>query len=280
MSIKTIALGLFSAHEASWLIPLACEVARSHGAHLTGVHPAQAVIPYSAMGAPYGPLFEPTLLDWQLEESAAIRTSFEAATRGESFGAEFRSQGPGAISAREWLLETLRAADLVVLGRADPAAMRPEDKWAQEAAIRHGGRPVLMLPEGRGLPAPVRRLMIGWSPTREATRAAHDALALAAPGATIDLLRVHNHATPSALALDSRHDLAAALDRQGYAVSLVDREAPAGETAKTLLSAALETEAELVATGAYGHSRTYDFVVGAVTRHLVEGATLPVLLSK
>ncbi|SFD84898.1 hypothetical protein SAMN04515678_103332 [Roseivivax sediminis] len=53
MSIKTIGLGLMSAAEAEWLVPLACDLARGFGAHLTGAHPVETITPYSALGAPY-----------------------------------------------------------------------------------------------------------------------------------------------------------------------------------------------------------------------------------
>jgi nucleotide-binding universal stress UspA family protein len=36
----------------------------------------------------------------------------------------------------------------------------------------------------------------------------------------------------------------------------------------------------MLATGAFGHSRAYDFVIGAATRALLNDAKLPVLFSK
>ncbi len=280
MTVKTIALGILSAAEAEWLVPLACDLARGLGAHLTGVHPTETLTPFVASAAAYPVVIEPVHLDWQVAETDAIRTIFETQTRSETFGAEFRGQAAGAVGAEAFLLETLRSADLVVLGRGDPAAMRSDDIRLQERAIRDAGRPVLMLPAGHGITRPAERLLVGWSGTREAARAAHDVLALAAPGASIDLLRVHGSIRSPDLEIDSRQDLAAALDRLGYRADLVDRDAPAGETGEVLLQVALERGAEVVATGAFGHSRSYDFVIGAATRYLLGHAGVPVLLSK
>ena len=43
---------------------------------------------------------------------------------------------------------------------------------------------------------------------------------------------------------------------------------------------AFESGADMIVTGAFGHSRVYDFVIGAVTRDLLHNAELPVLYSK
>ena len=43
---------------------------------------------------------------------------------------------------------------------------------------------------------------------------------------------------------------------------------------------AFEMGADMMATGAFGHSRAYDFVIGAATRSLLSDAKLPVMFSK
>ena len=40
-----------------------------------------------------------------------------------------------------------------------------------------------------------------------------------------------------------------------------------------------ERGADLIVTGAFGHSKVYDFVIGATTTHLLESMTSPVLFS-
>ncbi len=279
MTIKTIAVGLLSATEAEWLLPMACDLARGFGAHLNAVHPTEAIMPYVGAEAAYAPVVTPVFFDWQVEEKAAIRTHFDKAVRIEDFGADFRAQEVGGVGAEDFLLESMRGADLIVLGRAERIGWGQDKARLQDAVIRHAGRPVLMLPKGRGLAGPVGHLLIGWSPTREATRAAHDALALAKPGAKIEILAVRAN-DDGQMTIDSRQDLAAAFDRQGFDVTLIDREAPPAQAADVLLQVADVSQPDLVVTGAFGHSRAYDFVVGAVTRSLLGMADRPVLLSK
>ena len=278
MTVKTIALCIMGKSEADWLIPAACDLARGFGAHLTGIRPVETIVPPAVRASAYWP--EPALFDWQIQESEEIRNRFEAVTRGESFGSEVRVQEASAIEATQFLLDSARAADVLVMGRGETGRSKAGERRLREVAIRGSGRPVVLLPRDRPLSGPAGRILIGWSPTREATRAAHDAVALLAPGATIDLLRVHSKVSSSDLVFDTRHDLAAALDRHGFVVNLVDRHAPAEEAGSELLRVARETGVDLVATGAYGHSRAYDFVIGAVTGYLLDHAELPVLLSK
>lgn len=280
MPIRTIALALFTGTEAEWLIPAAATLCRGLGAHLTGVHPSETLMPYYGGPMGYMPVAEPMLLDWQVAEGEAISKIFDQKLRGETFAAEYRGQQAGALGADVFLLETARAADLILMGRTDHKEMRSEDIRLQERVIRDSGRPVLLLPKGKEMEGQVSRALIGWSGTREAARAAHDAMALLAPGATVDLLQVHGTLAPGDLTMDSRQDFAAALDRHGFRANILDRDAPAGETGETLLKAAAETGAQLVATGAFGHSRSYDFVIGAASRYLLNNAEVPLLLSK
>lgn len=149
-----------------------------------------------------------------------------------------------------------------------------------ERMTRNLGRPVLVLTPAARVSGPVARLTIGWSDTREATRAAHDALSLVQDGAEIELVTVVSRAPRGVPGIDGKSDFATSLDRLGHRVVVTERSAAVEQRAETLISAAQEFGAEMLVTGAFGHSQLYDFVVGAVTRDLLEFAPLPVLLSK
>jgi nucleotide-binding universal stress UspA family protein len=279
MNIKTIGVALVSAESAEWLAAAASGLARGCDAHLIGVHAAEPIVPYLTATA-FEPVIVPEFLDWQVEEAEAIRKAFEAALAREGVAGEYRGQDSGAVGAEDFLVDGLRAADLVIAARLDRDGRSDAGRRLHEQVIRNSGRPVLVLPRQLALAGPARTLVIGISPTREATRAAHDALMLAAPGAAIHLVSVTQDSQPGRVAFDLRHDLAAAFDRLGYAVTLVDRDGGAGDAGAVLLAVAAGLGADLVATGAFGHSRAYDFVVGAATAHLLEHAELPVLFSK
>lgn len=273
MTIRTIALALFEKSECAWLAPLACNIARIFDAHLNGIHPLRPIPVY--FDSDGNITYMQSLRDIRSNETREIEEIFDDAARRADVRAEFRTQ-PDSVHAEEaFLLSAVRGADIIFTA---PVAHEddPVTNSVKKTLIRASGRPVLLLPRNSAMGAPPERILIGWSDTREATRAAHDVLTLAAPGASIDLLSMDEENG----FLDSREDFAIALDRLGFRATLVDRRSPARERGETLLEVAMERDSQMVATGAFGHSQVYDFVIGAVTNYLLENAQLPVLLSK
>lgn len=276
MTIKSLAVALFSAEEAQLLIPAAADMASRAGAHLTGVLPLEAQVPFAGTEGglvSYGAAYIP---DWQQQEAQAIAETFQAAVTGRDFLSDLRQQPLGSQSAEDFLLDNVAAADLVLAGQCPPEGARYSHRQLQEQLIRRSGRPVLIIPQGWD-PAPIgANILIGWSNTREAVRAAHDARALAQPGASISILRIGDGSD----GLACREDMAAAFDRHGHPVTLIDRERTTPDTGSMLLKVAVECGADMLAAGAFGHSWAYDFVIGAATRELLAHAKLPVLYSR
>lgn len=277
MTIKTLCLFLFDSTEAPWLIEKTCTLAMALDAHVTCVHPYTPVIYVGGIGAE--PMIYPTLQEWEAEESAKIRAMFEERIRKDDIRGEYRQQNT-LYGSEDFLLSCGRGADLAVIGSNESETRSPDDRSLAARVIRAVGRPVLVFSPGTSLDRPAKHLTIGWSETREATRAAHDALLLAAPGAQIDLVSILSRADDNPPGLDSRDDLAAALDRRGFKVNAIDRIASATNLVQELQAIAHEQSADLLATGAFGHSQIYDFVIGAVTRDLLKSPSLPLVLSK
>lgn len=145
--------------------------------------------------------------------------------------------------------------------------------------IRDSGRPVVVVPLGYDGPEIGENILLGWSDTREATRAAHDLLIVANDGAALTVLRASSSAKD--LIRDSDGiDLAEMLSRHGLKPTLEHRDLVSESVAAVLSKVAFEKGADLIVTGALGHSRAYDFVLGATTHALLRDAKLPVLFSK
>lgn len=279
MAIKTLLVCLTTLDHADRLMRLAVSLAREHGAHLVGLHTVEALLVYPgiAMHVP-GPAFA-AFNDSQKREAAAIRAVFLQHTEAEDFQSEFRLVRAEAVSASERMVESARAADLIIMAQEDRDADRPDQRRAQVAVIRESGRPVIVVPpEGDGGPLG-RKVTLGWSDTREAARAAHDMIPLLAPGAEICLLRVGSP-PPDSLRDSDGIDMAEALARHGFDVTLEHRDPHGALTADVLCRCAFEKGSDLIVTGAFGHSRAYDFVIGAVTHLLLRDAQVPVLFSK
>jgi nucleotide-binding universal stress UspA family protein len=174
---------------------------------------------------------------------------------------------------------TARHVDLVVMAQEDSDEDRPLINNVQERVIRECGRPVLVIPHDFVAEKLGENVVLGWSDTREATRALHDLISVASPDAHVRVLRVGK--PPSNTLTDhAANDLAAALARHGLHVNVVHRDKDGEKVADILNHEAFEMGADMLVSGAFGHSRVYDFVIGAATRALLSEAKLPVLFSK
>jgi nucleotide-binding universal stress UspA family protein len=177
------------------------------------------------------------------------------------------------------MVESARAADLVIMAQEDKDVDRYDQRHAQVQVIRHSGRPVIVIPLDYDGPEIGANILIGWSDTRESARAAHDCLDLADEGAQITVLRV-GYKRQNPLEDYDGIDLVETISQHGLKPALEYRDASSDGVVGALNKVAFEKGADLIVTGAFGHSRAYDFVVGATTYALLKDAQLPVMFSK
>lgn len=163
-----------------------------------------------------------------------------------------------------------RTADLVVLDNGE--GEDPSTREVVEQVALGGGVPVLMLPDI--LPDAVgQTVMLGWDGSREAARAAHDALPFLTRAQRVVLCTIGDDpaaGVEAAAAMLQRHGL-------GAAPEIVRIEG--GSPGQVLCEQAAQCGADLLVMGAYGHSRLREMVFGGATRHVLTHATTPVLLS-
>lgn len=279
MAPKTILVCLTTLEHAETLLKLAVPLARKHAAHLVGLHTLEALLVYPgiAMHIP-GPVFA-SFNESQKTAAAEIREVFDRHTRNEDFPSEFRLVRAEATSASERMIESARAADIVIMSQEDRISDRSDQSHAPVQVIRRSGRPVIVVPLAYDGPTVGSNILLGWSDTREAARAAHDLVGIADTGADVTVLRVTKD-THSALEDSCGIDLAEALSRHGLKPTL-ERRQPSGDgIADVLNKTAFEKGADLIVTGAFGHSHAYDFVIGATSHALLNDMKHPVMFSK
>lgn len=280
MSIKTILVCLTTESNASSLMEVAVGLARKHNAHLIGLHTLEALMVYPGMAMHVPGQVFTSFNASQSERADAIRQVFEHHTISEDFVSEWRLVKSESTTAADRIIESARASDLVVMAQADPENDRPDQAQIQERMIRGSGRPVLIIPNLVEVGDLGKTVVVGWGATREATRAAHDALDLMDDKSEAHLLRV-SYGKLEDLTDYAANELAAAYARHGIKTNVIHREREGGKgVSEMLLKEAFEKGADMIVTGAFGHSRVYDFVIGAATRDLLENAKVPVLFSK
>lgn len=278
MSIRTILACLLDRESAASVLDFAVPFARQHNAHLIGLHTIEALIVYPGIAMHVPDTAFVRFSESQTEESEAIRGIFEARTRSEDFVSEWRLLKAETSSAADRMIESAHAADLVVMPAQMTSTARSDQANAQARVIQRGGRPVIVVPSEFSGEMSLSRIVLGWSNTREASRAAHDMTRIAAEGARIDIVRVDGgrmDEMSDAVAIE----LAQALDRHGLLAKVVHRDRAGSSVSEVLQQHALEQGADLICAGAFGHSRAYDFVIGAVTWELLRDAKFPVLFS-
>ncbi len=279
MSYKTILACLTTPAHARQLSRAACELARKFDAHLIGIHTLQAVTIYPgiAMHIP-GDVFE-SFNTGQERQAEDVRQVFEEATRAQDFVAEWRLVRADATSAGGRLTEHARCADLVVMMQPDAESDRPDQHTIHREVIEGCGRPVLVLPSEGEFDTFGKKVVIGWSAARESARALHDAVPFMRGGGEAVVFSVAGAGREEAYLAHTANEVALTLDRQGVRAEVVSRERGTRAVGEELLQEALEVGADMIATGGYGHSRLYDFVMGAATSHLLANMTVPVLFS-
>jgi nucleotide-binding universal stress UspA family protein len=172
-----------------------------------------------------------------------------------------------------WLAEHGRVADLLVLGRGregEPVALD-----VLEAALLATGRPVLLAPA-----APPQTLgkvvAIAWKDTREAARAVDAARSFIDTADRVVILSVQEEGAADDVTCDR---LLAALCWHNPNTSIRRFQPGERHAPDVLLDAAGQVGADLLVMGGYSHSRLREMVLGGFTRHVLQSATMPVLMA-
>ena len=146
---------------------------------------------------------------------------------------------------------------------------------ALHAVLFDSGRPVLIAPQV----APTTigtRVCLGWNGTAESASAVYAALPWLQRADAVRILSAEEYQRRGPGGAGSR-GLSRAARR-----ACRDRDVPVGgqRVGAGLLAAAREFGCDLLAMGAYSHSRLRQLILGGVTRHVLEHATLPVMMNR
>lgn len=276
MRPKTILVCLTNQQQARTLLNLAIPIARRHEAHLVGFHTAEPFLVYPGIDLP--PTAHMPYLEHQQELAAAIKDIFEAETGGEQFSAEWRDVRKGTMPAAERIVESARVADLVIMSQENKATDGIDQHHALVQVIRNSGRPVIVVPTDYDGPEVGNSVLLGWSDTREAARAAHDLLSIVADGAEIGIVRANG--VSDEFSDFGGIDIAEMFARHRLKATLIHHHKGAQNVSEVLNQFAFECGADLIVVGAFGHSKTYDLVIGAATYALLRETNLPVMFCK
>jgi nucleotide-binding universal stress UspA family protein len=181
--------------------------------------------------------------------------------------------------ADEMVGRRARYADLTLVGPALPDG-HPLRQQAIEGVLFWSGKPLLLVPAGMRPTLAPERVLVAWDARIEAMRAVREALDLLAAAREVRLVLVDPAKGERFHGDEPGADAATFLARHGVRVT-VDRLPAEGHTvAEVLRRHAVDTNAELLVMGAYGHSRLRQRILGGVTRSVLEDPPMPVFLAR
>ncbi|MBV9736336.1 MAG: universal stress protein [Acidisphaera sp.] len=288
MAIRKLLLPLTGTRAGEAALGTALSIARIWNSHLTALHvrvDSRDVAPLAGEG-----------LSGAMIEEMMSATEKESAERADAVRAMFdrfvlqhqvvlgdpQPDAPvatasfaGVIGREEDLVAQLaRLADLTVVPHPE-SGEDVSSSDALHAVLFDSGRPVLISPI-RPVPSIGRRVCIAWNGTAESAAAVWAALPWMQRAEAVRVLSADEYQRRGPNAAD----LVAYLHLHGIRPETatfrpIDREVGAG-----LLASAREFGADLLAMGAYSHSRLRQLILGGVTRHVLERADLPVMMCR
>lgn len=199
---------------------------------------------------------------------AEFAESVGEAVRGESILIEC---GPAGMPSE--LARRARLHDLTII----PIEPDLEYEVVAEGLIFDSGRPVLLLPELRNPASGIEKLVVGWDGGRSATRALAESMPIQHVARSVEVALVTGEKKTDAGRYSD--DLLRHLERHGIDADVVEVPAEGRDAGTALMDHSVGAGADLLVMGAYGHSRTREFVLGGATRSVLGNPRLPVLLA-
>jgi nucleotide-binding universal stress UspA family protein len=285
MTYRTVLAVVRGGPEDGNCLKAAHAVARPFDGHIDALHvrsDPKAFLDYTGdamTGDAYAQLLDAVEKE-VAEKSKAARAAFDAWTR--ETGVEIVSEPKSGAQVTATWVETTGVEDRVV-GREGrlrdilvlPSAAGEDDLGGEQTiqrALFEAGRPVLIVPRGMDL-TETRRIAIFWNGSKEAVRAVEAAMPLLRNAGSVDVMWVDEDVDVDAV----QTGLGTYLAWHGVAASDKRFSPDKRFIGETLMDEAAKAGIDLVVMGGYSHSRLREFILGGVTQHMLEEATLPVL---
>lgn len=277
MSFKTILVQQHDPRRQQSLLAAGAELARNFQSHLIGlsVLPPIIVMPGSEAG---GAVIIEEHRDEYRGHLPAMKAAFEETTRGQPFVAEWCEDDARYDDGVRPLIERARSTDLVVVSRRDADWGYSVHLEAPERVVLESGRPVLVLPDA-AKPSFGKRIVVAWNGRREAARAVFDAVPLLKRAEEVVVVWVNPQQEGERAGDLPGFDICTALARHDIKCNAMQNIRPSGDVGATLLSTVAAQAADLLVMGCYGHSRLRETIFGGATRHVLDHARVPVLMS-
>lgn len=279
MNLRSLLVHLDASPASVSRTQLALQIARERDCHLVGLAPT-GLIEAPPPGAPGA----------SAEESMALaRDSLrdQAEQAAARFGEQCRAAG---VKSFETVVDEAQrcssivahahCSDLTVLSQADAAgAQHKQDQEMVEQVVLYSPRPTLVVPHAGRFAHVGRRILLAWDDSREAARAAADALPLLCHASVVQVVQWNEPGLAVSQKTQPRLEAFRRWLMWHGVPAEVHVETTGTDITHAIRARAIDERADLVVMGAYGHSRWAERVMGGATRGLLTSMTVPVLMS-
>ncbi len=278
MPIRTILVALHTVDRADEIIRIGCSLAARHDAHLIGLYVIPGVRYYASPAATHAAMdINSEQRSYYETHAEQVKETFEDLVRKENVRSEWRClQAEGPLMFGLTVAHGMQA-DLIIAGQTPSDGFDSFEPEFVEHVIMESGRPVLVVPHEGTFTNVGTNALVAWNNTAESARAASD---------SIPLLQKADQATVVWINADEFEggnlpgsELAQMLARHEVNVASAPIRTGKSEIGEVLLTKANDVGADLLVSGAYGHSRLREYLFGGVTRYLLDNMTLPILMS-
>lgn len=215
------------------------------------------------------------------EQEIKIKTAFEhhASLSGQNW--QWRSLDADLANGGDTALDLARCSDLVLINRLQQGSTLMDPDMTLEQLMFETGRPVIIVPKDYAGEKTGQRIVVAWNDTREASRAAFDALPLISANSP-ECVRLVCPPVPegSARQVPRGASLAEAIARHGVEPEVKPLPGRHADAGAEILAECEEFGADLLVMGAYGHSRLREYVFGGTTETILNQASIPVMVSR
>lgn len=288
MAIRKLLLPLTGTAAGEAALSTALMAARMWNAHVTALHvrvDSRDVAPLAGEGLS-GAMIEEMMSATEKESAErahAVRAMFEhfvaqheVTVADARHGALGATASFAAVTGREedLVAQQARLADLTVVPHPE-AGEDVSSSDALHAVLFDSGRPVLISPQTTPVTLGTR-VCVAWNGTAESAASVWAALPWLRKADAARILSADEYQRRGPGAADLQAYLALhGVTAEAAVFRPFNRDIGAG-----LLKAAEEFGCDLLCMGAYSHSRLRQLILGGVTRHVLEHATLPVMMTR
>lgn len=268
--MQSILLHIYDDEGLEGRLQAALDLARAFGGHITCLH-ATPLEDYLAID----PLVAAELPEEFSEKMRELRLALQARI-------EDRLRREGAswdwVHIDELMSTALIGAsvlsDIVVLSIAGPALLRDEPRPLAAKVSTRAPAPVLAVPTDLKRLKLERPAIVAWNGSPEAAVALKAALPLLRLVPEVKLLEVEENMSGY-----PRDHAARYLARHGIEPDIMQHRPIDGDVAEAIRRAAAALDSAFIVMGAYGHSRFREWLLGGVTRSLIQDSPVPLFLA-